>query len=365
MSHSFAIADAEGDLPWSWPAGTTAGPRGRLAEILTQVSREALQGDSFETVLQRTVDCLARHLPIAVASICLLNQERSQVVQEVRAGIDRDVPLQLPRPVALGAQRRGVSTGRSQLVADVALDADYALRSGRIKSEFMVPLRHRGDLLGWLNLESTFTHFFTPGMCEMFEAVGLQVAGAVHLARALNRLEMDNSHLKQLSLSDGLTGVANRRSFDQSLEREWAAHEHSGESMALLLVDVDCFKAFNDALGHPGGDECLRVLAQTLTRVASGARVHLSRYGGEEFVLLLAGADLADARRLADALRSAVEQLALHHPNSPVARYVTVSIGVSAARPEPTSRPQSLLISADRALYAAKKAGRNCVVAAA
>jgi diguanylate cyclase (GGDEF)-like protein len=363
MNHPIATDQNDSDLRWSWPDEAAAGPRGLVAEILTQVSMEALQGDSLETVLQRTVDCLVRHLPIASARICLLNDECTHVVQEVWAGIELDLPGQLPRPVALGASGRCISTGRSQLIADVELDADYVARNERVKSEFQVPVRHRGCLHGILTLESTFKNFFTPGICAMFDAVAAQIAGAVHLARALRELEIANRKLEKLSMSDGLTGVANRRGFDLAFAREWAAHGHRGESMALLLVDVDCFKALNDALGHVRGDECLRELARTLTMVAHRAGVHLSRYGGEEFVLLLAGGDLAEARTLAETLRRRVEALAIRHPTSPVAAHVTVSIGVSAVCPQPSARSQLLIMSADRALYAAKAAGRNCVVA--
>lgn len=356
-------ADLDSDLQWSWPDAESSGPRGLVAEILTQVSREALQGDSLDTMLQRTVSCLVRHLPIAIASICLLGDDGTQFVEEVWAGIDLDLPGEMPRSVAFGASGRCASTGLSQLIADVALDPDYVPRSGRVKSEFLAPIRHRGAMLGVLNIESTFKDFFTSAMCEMFEAVAAQVAGALYLARSLRDLEIANGELTRLSMSDGLTGLANRRSFDAAFAREWAAHQRSGKSMALLLVDVDCFKALNDALGHPRGDECLRELAQTLTSVACGAGVHLSRYGGEEFVVLLPKTDLEQATRLAETLRGRVEALAIDHPTSAVAAHVTVSVGASAVNPRPDDRAKSLLISADLALYAAKAGGRNRVAA--
>lgn len=361
MTPSIAAADGESDLRWSWPDAASAGPRGAVAEILTQVSKEALQGDSLESVLHGAVECLVRHLPIAIASICLLNEEGTHFVHEVWAGIDLDLPAEMPRSVALGASGRCVSSGLPQLIADVACDPDYLARSALVKSEFLVPIRHHGALLGVLNLESTFKDFFTPALCGMFEAVAAQVAGALNLARSLRELEIANGKLTKLSMSDGLTGIGNRRSFDQAFAREWAAHQQSGGSMALLLVDVDCFKALNDSLGHPRGDECLRELAHILTAGARGAGVHLSRYGGEEFVLLLPAMDMEQARKLAETLRGRVEALGMEHPTSPVAAHVTVSIGVSAVRPLAHDRAKALLISADLALYAAKKGGRNRV----
>lgn len=362
MKHPPAVSDIDGGLRWSWPEGATA-HRGTVAEILTQVSKEALQGDSLETVLRRTVECLVRHLPIAIATISLLNYERSHFVQEISAGIELDAPGDLPRPVALGTSGRCIQTARSQLIADVSLDADYVPRHGRVRSEFLVPMCHRGSLLGVLDLESTFKNFFTPEMCVMFDAVAAQVAGAVYMAQALRELEVANGKLKQLSMRDGLTGIANRRSFDQAFAREWAVHQKSGNSMALLLVDVDCFKALNDTRGHLFGDECLRELARLCAVVARDSRVHVARYGGEEFVLLLPDCGLDAARKLGVELCRRIEVLAVEHPASPVASYVTVSIGVSAVCPQLEFPPQSLIQSADRALYAAKAEGRNRVVA--
>ena len=351
------------DLQSLWPDGAGLGQRATVAAILAQVSMEALQGTSLETMLQRIVNCLAQRLPVAIASIILLNEERTHFVQEVWAGSAPDLPGELPWPVTVGASGRCVRTGQSQLITDVDSDPDYVPGNGDVKSEYLVPIDHRGQLHGILNLESNSLDFFTPGVCAMFDAVAAQIAGAVHLAWVVRELEIANGKLEQLSMSDGLTGIANRRSFDQAFAREWATHQQSGDSMALLLVDVDCFKALNDALGHLCGDECLCELARTCTEVAHAAGIHVSRYGGEEFVLLLAGSDLAAAQTLAETLCRRVEALAIVHPTSPVARHVTVSIGVSAIRPQPSIRASSLIMTADRALYVAKAAGRNRVAA--
>ena len=138
-------------------------------------------------------------------------------------------------------------------------------------------------------------------------------------------------------------------------------------ALALLLVDVDCFKLLNDACGHLDGDECLRELARLCSEVAVGtdAQGYVARYGGEEFALLLPGGDLRDARRLAGRLQRGVATLALVHPRSAVAPYVTVSIGASAVCPDPSQAPDVLIAAADRALYIAKARGRNRVVARA
>lgn len=340
------------------------GRRVMLTEILAQVSAEALQGETLEEVLQRIVDCVARHLPVAIASIILLNEEGTHFVQEVWSGkLDLQLPFGMPWPVEVGAAGRCVRTGEVQLIADVERDPDYVPGNDTVQSEYIVPIRHRARLHGVLNLESTQADFFTPEVRAMFDAVALQIAGTIHLARVVRELELANRKLEQLSMSDGLTGIANRRCFDLRLAEEWQRHVREGRSLALLLVDVDCFKALNDARGHLHGDECLRELARLCTHVAEGHCELVARYGGEELALLLLDGDLRAARRLGERLRRRVEALAMEHPASSVAQHVTVSVGASALRPHASQTPEMLIDTADRALYAAKARGRNRVVA--
>jgi len=340
------------------------GRRVMLTEILAQVSADALQGETLEEVLQRIVDCVARRLPVAIASIILLNEEGTHFVQEVWSGkLDLQLPFGMPWPIEVGAAGRCVRTGEVQLIADVAHDPDYVPGNETVQSEYIVPIRHRTRLHGVLNLESTHADFFTPEVRAMFDAVALQIAGTIHLARVVRELEVANRKLEQLSMSDGLTGIANRRCFDLRLVEEWQRHVRDGRSLALLLVDVDCFKALNDARGHLHGDECLRELARLCTRVAEGHCELVARYGGEEIALLLVDGDLRAARRLGERLRRRVEALAMAHPASSVGPHVTVSVGASALRPQAAQTPEALIDTADRALYAAKARGRNRVVA--
>ena len=334
-----------------------------LTEILAQVSMEALQGDTLDAVLQRIVDCVGRSLPVAIASIILLNDACTHFIQEVWFGtIDLELPAELPWPVELGVAGRCVQTGSAVLISDVDADPDYIPGNHAVRSEYLVPILHRARLHGVLNLESTSADFFTPEVCATFDAIAAQIAGAVHLARVVAELELANRKLERLSMSDGLTGIANRRCFDRRLEEQWQQHLREGRSLALLLVDVDCFKALNDVRGHVFGDECLRALAGLCAEVGDTVHALVARYGGEEFVLLLPGADLHDAQRFAEHLCRRVAQLAIAHPDSPVAAYVTVSIGVSAAQPDDRRSSGSLVVAADHALYAAKAAGRNRVV---
>jgi diguanylate cyclase (GGDEF)-like protein len=352
---------ADPGLPWA--ERDAPGRRALLTEILAQVSREALQGEGVEAVLQRIVDCLLHRLPVAIASIILLNDEGTFFVQEVGSGeLDLDIPVSGSWPVTIGATGRCARSGQTQLIADVEHDPDYVPGNHAVRSEYLVPIRHREHMLGVLNLESTRKDFFSPEACAVFDAVADQVAGAIHLARVVRELETANRKLQQLSMSDGLTGIANRRCFDQRLAADWQRLAREHRPLALLLVDADCFKPFNDALGHLQGDECLRELARLCGEAIEHEDDLAARYGGEELALLLPGRDLRQARRLAERLRHKVEAAAMAHPDSPVAPHVTVSIGVGVIWPDADTSPERLIANADRALYAAKANGRNCVV---
>jgi diguanylate cyclase (GGDEF)-like protein len=179
------------------------------------------------------------------------------------------------------------------------------------------------------------------------------------------QLSEAHAHLQALASLDGLTGVANRRSLDQALEREWGRLGQSGQPLAMILVDVDHFKAFNDRYGHGNGDDCLRRVASALQAGCRRAGDLVARYGGEEFVVVLPDTHLDGAMSLALRLRGNVEGLHIEHDTSPTAPIVTVSLGVASAVPIPGSRVTALLEAADAALYRAKESGRNIVISAA
>ena len=251
----------------------------------------------------------------------------------------------------------------AQLILDVDADPDYIAGHPEVRSEYLVPIRHRQRLHGVLNIECTRPEFLDAEACAVFDAVADMVAGAIHFARIADELTDANRKLERLSMSDGLTGIANRRRFDQQLAADWERFADERRPLALLIVDADAFKPLNDALGHLHGDECLRELARLCERfVGEGDLV--ARFGGEELVLLLPGCELARACAVAESLRLAVVEAAMPHPASPVAPHVTVSIGVSACVPHANVPPEWLVATADRAMYAAKQAGRNRVRAA-
>jgi diguanylate cyclase (GGDEF)-like protein len=206
------------------------------------------------------------------------------------------------------------------------------------------------------------------------EALGLEL-GAVDyitkpfslpivLARVKNHvaLKKKNDLLEQLVFIDGLTEIPNRRRFDELLEAEWLRARRNSTPIAVLLMDIDCFKPFNDNYGHTEGDDCLRGVASALASTLRRPADFVARYGGEEFVAIVPEATEDAATALAEKMRVAVEELQMPHEFSEVASVVTISVGVAATIPSMERTPEGLVHTADEALYKAKQAGRNRVV---
>ena len=167
--------------------------------------------------------------------------------------------------------------------------------------------------------------------------------------------------LESLSTRDGLTGIANRRHFDESFDAEWKRAAVGFNPLSLLIADVDFFKHYNDTLGHPQGDVCLRAVATALRHVAARHGGSAARLGGEEFAILLPAHDIESSGRVADSLCAEVRAMAMPHGSSAVAPWVTVSVGAATAWPTPDDERgcKALLEAADQALYKAKVSGRD------
>ena len=165
--------------------------------------------------------------------------------------------------------------------------------------------------------------------------------------------------LEALSFKDGLTHIANRRRFNTSLEQEWETARQKRQPLSILMFDIDYFKQYNDLYGHIPGDQCLTDVAQTLSLALDGARDLVARFGGEEFVVLLPGADASVAWKVAERCQRMVQNKAIAHAKSPFDQKLTVSIGVGTTVPGDGMEPSAFIEAVDRQLYAAKKNGRN------
>ncbi len=169
--------------------------------------------------------------------------------------------------------------------------------------------------------------------------------------------------LEELVRLDGLTQIPNRRQFEEMYEREWRRATRTEAPISVLMSDIDHFKKYNDSYGHLAGDDCLKAVAETLAAGLQRATDHVARYGGEEFVVVLGETDLEDATQTAERLRKKVSEIAIPHDGSATASHVTISIGVATTIPGMDDAPAALVKAADAALYEAKEAGRNRVVA--
>lgn len=205
------------------------------------------------------------------------------------------------------------------------------------------------------------------------ETQALEAGGLDYIAKPVNpavvrarvrthlTLKAQADQLRKVAYRDGLTGVANRRYFDEHLQSEWSRCARLGTPLALLLLDIDCFKRFNDHYGHIAGDECLQAVGCVLCKLPKRGHDFCARYGGEEFVCLLTDCDLPNAVDKAMALHGAIRALNRPHAASPIAEVVTVSIGVAALIPDLEVSPSVLLEQADTHLYEAKHGGRDRV----
>jgi diguanylate cyclase (GGDEF)-like protein len=182
------------------------------------------------------------------------------------------------------------------------------------------------------------------------------------LQQASSQLQEANRHLTRLSTLDGLTGIANRRMFDKTLEMEWNRAGLTGTHLSLILADIDHFKRLNDAAGHQAGDDCLKLVAAELAKAGRRATDLAARFGGEEFALILPGTDPLQAAQLAESARLAVKRLGIRYSNQSAGASVTISLGVASAFGDLFPSAESLVKAADRALYEAKHQGRNRTV---
>ena len=226
---------------------------------------------------------------------------------------------------------------------------DAAFNAGAI--EFLLKPVQRLELLARVR---SITHFK--------EQLKILKAREQQLTALTRELETANTRLERLSRSDGLTGIPNRRYFDYMFKKLMASATRLSIPISLLMMDLDCFKAFNDTYGHLAGDDALKTIAESLNETIKRESDFIARYGGEEFAVVLFGTEMETAEVLGEKIRQRVEKLNIVNEASDISDRVTVSIGVAACIPETHITPDKFIYCADQALYSAKSNGKNGVV---
>ena len=322
--------------------------------------REGIHGQRWLTGVMR--DITARKQAEAELNS---SEARYRLLAEYATDMIVEASLDTTRRYVSPASRELLGYDPAELIGTKPLDAVHPedvdayreildeLTTGR--SELAVSRqRYRRKDGGWVWTEATF---------RLVRDVGGRITGYVASVRDISERRQLEEQLRELARTDSLTGLANRRGFEERLEEEWRRALRKGSSFALILLDVDHFKQFNDEFGHSAGDDCLKQVATTLSRCRRMSDFP-ARVGGEEFALLLPETDSEGALVVAETVRQQVEAAGILHPRSPHA-VVTASIGVAAFQPQPNRTASDVVRASDQAMYVAKRAGRNRVVSAA
>lgn len=349
-------------------------------ELLNEVARIATLDLELRPMMQRITDVLSRKFDWEFIALITIDAEGvSFVCDAVTSARPTTIHVGYSRTLGSGVVGHVAATAEPMLIDDVRDVPFYVETMPGAMSEVCVPVRHRGRTVAIMNLESTRIGAFR-GQLPLLMTVADQIAGAIanahqyrelqlvneKLAETSRQLELKtkaleeaNEHLARaietlhhISTQDGLTGVSNRRHFDETLSLEWRRATRSGNHLSLLMLDIDHFKTFNDTAGHQAGDDCLRLVATMLRESLQRATDIVARYGGEEFAILLPETDEEHARATAQMLCERIAKRGM----------VTVSVGVATIIPSRESTIEQLIRCADDALYEAKRLGRNRVV---
>jgi diguanylate cyclase (GGDEF)-like protein len=368
---------------------TTTSSRKRSGLDLETVikSTQAISGEiRLETLLQKLMKIMIENA--GAERGCFIRVEHGQLRVEaegsvhsdevmISGGVPPDASL-LPLSVVQYVARLGDSVLLNEAESDARFWGDPYIVRVRPKSLLCTPIMHQGQVIGVVLLENNLTSgAFTPGRIELLQMLSAQAAISIEnsqlyasleqrvqertreLSQATEQLKAANEELEQLSYTDALTQVANKRHFQKVLEEEWRRAERTGCVLTVMLIDIDCFKLYNDNYGHIEGDRCLKAVASAISNTVCRVGDLLARFGGEEFVILLPHTSLDDARLVAGRVVESVRALAIPHHHSLAGNEVSISLGLAQAVPGQDADPLTLIDAADRALYMAKESGRN------
>jgi diguanylate cyclase (GGDEF)-like protein len=347
---------------------------------------QAISGEiRLSTLLQKLMEIMIENA--GAEKGCFIRVEQGELSVEAEGTVGGGVTIlggvppdgaKLPVSVVQYVARLGESVVLNDAQADPRFWDDPYVVQSRPESLLCAPVVHQGMVIGVVCLENNHTSgAFTPERLELLGILAAQAAISIEnsllyanleqrvqertlaLSLATEKLKAANEALEKLTLTDALTQVSNKRHFQQVYEDEWKRAMRSENALTLMLIDIDCFKFYNDTYGHLEGDRCLKAVAGALDRVANRPGDLLARFGGEEFVILLPGIGLDAATLIASRLVEHVRELGIPHKSSVADRIVTISLGLAQIAPRQEVDPNDLIVAADQALYRAKTSGRN------
>lgn len=330
---------------------------------VVQRTAELLTSDlSLENLFHAVCSLLARFVDASMVFIAIKDGEGARIAFMLENGIVGKLENRRVRPESRTAEV--LRTGRPILKrrledwteGRLALNLPGQPQNDERVSAIFVPLKFGTEIIGALSVQSVRPYAYTEEDVDLLQTCALYLSVRVHQAQ----LETQSAHLENMASTDSLTGVPNRRSFNARLTSEWRRSVRRNANLAVMLVDIDFFKPFNDTYGHVAGDAALQQVATALTSCLARSEDFFARYGGEEFVAILPDTDMAGAVRIAERMRESVLELGIAHSGSLLQR-LTISIGVACKIPPRGASPDSLVEAADVALYQAKRSGRNRV----
>ncbi len=325
----------------------------QVMTTLQSVSHAVASSLELNEILHNVIELLKGSFGYAYISIYLLEGEMLCLGAEI--GYPGEMVIH-QIPITSGVIGRAVRTKQTQFIRDVSTDPTFLRASHEVKSEICVPLLKNENVLGVLNVESKSEVPLDEDDVNLLNALAGSVAVAIDNARL-------HAEVKRMALTDAVSGLANRRAFDDFLQTEITRAKRYGDALSLIILDLDSFKEYNDQWGHPAGDVRLREIADLLRANVREPDV-AARYGGEEFAVILPSTSKLGAIVLAERIRVSAEAYspAKHKDNSPIAGY-TISLGV-ATFPEDAETLSELLLAADNAELTAKRLGKNRVCVA-
>ncbi len=315
-----------------------------------KLQQEIAKRQETEEILYQSRALLASILNASLDGIAAL-----QAVRTPKTGEIEDFRCLVVNPII----SRAFNRSREDLIGKIVLKKFLQRFEPELFTQF-VEVVETGKFLEkdiyWPWEKSSWYHLIAVKLGDGFAITVRDITSRKQLELAL---QAANQKLEMLANVDGLTGVANRRCFDNCLVREWQSHYREKLPLSLILIDIDCFKNYNDYYGHQSGDDCLIQVAQTLKKATQRARDLIARYGGEEFVAILPNTNQEEAMMVARAIKNAISALKIPHAQSNISSLVTISLGITTIVPDCEENLEMLIQQADQALYQAKSQGRN------